>query len=82
MKTTIDMPDDLARRLKKAAVDRHTTARALLIDALERSLGESHGPFQLRDASVGESSASGYKVDNVRVNQEIDEQRQWGPFRK
>ncbi len=38
MKTTIDLPDALYRRVKIAAAERATTLRALVIESLERGL--------------------------------------------
>lgn len=39
MRTTIDLPDDLLKRAKIAAVERGVTLRDLVGDALERELG-------------------------------------------
>ena len=39
MKTTLEISDDLLRRAKQAALDRNTTLRAIVEEALERSLG-------------------------------------------
>lgn len=38
MRTTLDLPDDLLRRAKIAAVERGCTLRALFAQALEREL--------------------------------------------
>ena len=39
VKTTLDLSDDLLRRAKQAALDRNTTLRAIIEEALERALG-------------------------------------------
>lgn len=76
MRTSIDMPDALFKRAKKAAAERHTTLRMLMVDALERSLNESSSAsFRLQDAAVGYGSK---KVDAAAINQAIDDQRE-GP---
>jgi hypothetical protein len=38
MRTTIDLPDDVLRRAKIAAVERGSTLRELVIDALQHEL--------------------------------------------
>lgn len=79
MRTTIDVPDALFKRAKKAAAERHTTLRMLMVDALERSLRETSAtPFRLRDAAVGDPSE---KVSVARIDQAIDDQRE-GSFRR
>jgi hypothetical protein len=40
MKTTIELPDVLARRAKLLAADRQTTLRALVVQGLEHVLAE------------------------------------------
>lgn len=59
MRTNIDMPDALMERVKTVAARRNTTFRALVVDALERSLEATKQPFELQDASVGYSRESG-----------------------
>jgi Arc/MetJ family transcription regulator len=39
MKTTIELPDDLVARAKRAALERKTTLRALVDRGLRRELG-------------------------------------------
>jgi hypothetical protein len=55
MTTTIDIPDDLARRIRTLADARQTTLRALVIEGLRWVLAQrkEKKPFRLRDASVG-----------------------------
>jgi len=73
MRTTIDIPDALMERAKRAAARRKTTLRRLLLDALEQSLREKPRPFRLRDASVGDPADV---VAEGAINQAIDEQRE------
>jgi hypothetical protein len=40
MRTTIDLPDDVLRRAKITAVERGSSLRQLVIDALKRELDE------------------------------------------
>lgn len=51
MRTTLDLPDDLLRKAKIAAVERGCTLRALFAQALERELKQpgppSHAPPEL-----------------------------------
>jgi hypothetical protein len=55
MKTTIDLPDDLARQAKAYAARKHTTLRALIEQGIRQVLRDdrSVSVFKLRDASVG-----------------------------
>ncbi len=76
MRTTIDIPDPLMKRVKRAAAGRKTTVRMLVLDALERSLADKPQSFTLRDASEGNPSR---KLDAATINRAIDEQRE-GPF--
>lgn len=48
MKTTLDIDDDLLRRAKQAALDRDTTLRAVVEEALERALGQTGAPTPIR----------------------------------
>jgi hypothetical protein len=61
MRTSVDIPDPLIRRAKKAARERGTTLRQLLIDGLnaviERSAGASK--HRSKDCSFGEGGLVG-----------------------
>lgn len=48
MKTTLDLDDELLRRAKQAALDRDTTLRAIVEEALERALGPAAAPVPIR----------------------------------
>jgi predicted transcriptional regulator len=79
MRTTIDMPDRLLKRVKQVAAERKTTFRALVVDALERSLAERPRSFKLRDASVGpKPGRKGGKeeVSTEAINEAIEAQRE------
>lgn len=56
MRTTIEINDALARKVRALMVKRATTLRALVEEGLRRVVEESRDtrPFRLRDASVGE----------------------------
>jgi len=81
MRTTIDMPDQLLRRVKKITSERNMTFRALVIDALEKALAERTGEFRLRDASVGTKARRSESISPGAVNRAIDAQRE-SPFRQ
>lgn len=68
------MPDDLLRRAKQVAAQHHTSVRALVIDALERTLTESPKSFRLRDASVGYGTTQ--QIDSEQINKAIDAERE------
>jgi hypothetical protein len=44
MRTTLDLPDDILRRAKIEAVERGSTLRQLVIDALQREMGATERP--------------------------------------
>jgi len=75
MRTTIDMPDDLLRRIRPLLAERKMTFRALVIDALDRVIETRPVSFRLRDASVGEDNA---RVSSEVINRAIDTARE--PF--
>lgn len=79
MRTTIDMPDALMERVKTVAAKRKTTFRALVVDALERTLDEPLQDFQLQDAAVGPTADIIDSVNTQTINQAIDEHRK-NPF--
>ncbi len=72
MRTTIDIPDSLVKRVKLAAAQRKTTMRRLMLDALERSLRDSPPAFTLRDAAAGSDA---HTVDAKTINRAIDAER-------
>ncbi len=69
------MPDALMRRVKMTAAQRKTTFRALVVDALERTLDEAPQFFELEDASVG-STREEDTVSTAAINELIDDQRE------
>lgn len=44
MRTTLDLPDDILRRAKIEAVERGSTLRQLVIDALHREMSAAEPP--------------------------------------
>jgi hypothetical protein len=44
MRTTLDLPDDILRRAKIEAVERRSTLRQLVIDALQREMAGAERP--------------------------------------
>jgi hypothetical protein len=44
MRTTLDLPDDILRRAKIEAVERRSTLRQLIIDALQREMAGAERP--------------------------------------
>lgn len=44
MRTTLDLPDDILRRAKIRAVERGSTLRQLVIDALQREMASGARP--------------------------------------
>lgn len=75
MRTTIDMPDDLFKRVKPLLAIRKMTFRALVIDAVERAIEAPTAAFRLRDASAGHP-ADDTAVSNDVINRAIDDARE------
>lgn len=44
MRTTLDLPDDILRRAKIEAIERGSTLRQLVIDALQREVASTERP--------------------------------------
>jgi len=74
MRTTVDIPDQLSRKLKRAAAERGTTMRDMILHAVQRELEAPRANFILRDASAGD--ASGSEADAAAVNEAIDALRE------
>ena len=49
MRTTLDMPDDVMRRAKITAIERGSTLRQLVIDALQREMACATTPRRRLD---------------------------------
>ena len=73
------MPDSLMQKVKAVSISRKTSVRALVIEALEKSLAQNEIPFELRDASAGKVKKKP-RVTAAQVNAEIDQLRE-GSFR-
>lgn len=76
MKITLYLPERILRRVKKVATARNVTFRALVIDALERSLEVRSGKFRLRDAFVGAKPDGLKDLSPETVNRTINAQRE------
>lgn len=74
MRTTLDLPEPLMKRVRRVLAERNQTFRALVIDALEQALSRESAPFRLRDASAGYSGEGG-GLSSEAINLAIDEQR-------
>ncbi|HSN73112.1 MAG TPA: hypothetical protein VLT59_16470 [Steroidobacteraceae bacterium] len=74
MKTTIDLPDDLARKAKAYAARKNTTLRAVIEQGIRQVLRDdrSASSFKLRDASVpGNGLRDGFReADWARIREE------------
>ena len=75
MRTTIDVPDDLLKRVKPLLVERKMSFRALVIDAVERAIEVPAASFRLRDASAGQAG-DGAAVSSEAINRAINEARE------
>jgi len=75
MRTTIDVPDDLLKRVKPFLAERKMTFRALVIDAVERAIEVPAASFRLRDASAGHAG-DGTAVSSEAINRAINEGRE------
>jgi hypothetical protein len=79
MRTTVDMPDDLMKRVKQETARRQITFRTLVIDAVEKALENEPEPFVLREAAAGynpkKKSNKGAGLSSDQVNKAIDQLR-------
>lgn len=75
MRTTIDMPDDLIKRVKPLLAERNITFRELVIDSVERAVETPSSSFRLRDASAGRGG-HGSTVSAETINRAIDNVRE------
>jgi hypothetical protein len=71
MRTTVDMPDDLMKRVKQETARRQITFRTLVIDAVEKALENEPEPFVLREAAAGFKSKKGEGLSSNQVNEAI-----------
>lgn len=70
MRTTFDLPDDLMKRAKIAAVRRGSTLRDLVAEALRRLLADQASPERRRMDRAPIKLPSGHTIP-VRSNAEI-----------
>jgi hypothetical protein len=89
MRTTLDLPDDLLRRAKIAAVERGTTWRELVGVALERELAATHSQAPRRTrtrfpafSSPAPAALDLTNADIARLEAEEDRRRHVGADRR
>ena len=70
MRTTVDLPDDLMKRAKIAAVRRGSTLRDLIAEALRRLLGDQASAARKRMTEAPVKLPPGHRIP-VRSNSEI-----------
>ena len=73
MRTTVDLPDILVKRIKALTTEKNITFRSLVITALEKELDEEKFSFVLRDASVGSPTKD--PISNEEINRHLDDAR-------
>jgi len=70
MRSTFDLPDDLMRRAKIAAVKRGSSLRDLVAEAIRRLLAEPSGPKRQRMTEAPIKLPPGHTIP-IRSNNEI-----------
>jgi len=70
MRTTFDLPDDLMRRAKIAAVRRGSSLRDLVAEAIRRLLAEPSGVKRQRMTEAPINLPSGHTIP-IRSNSEL-----------
>jgi hypothetical protein len=70
MRSTFDLPDDLLKRAKIAAVKRGSTLRDLVAEALRRLLAEQSAPERKRMTDAPVRLPPGHTIP-IRSNSEI-----------
>jgi len=70
MRTTFDLPDDLMRRAKIAAVKRGSSLRDLVADAIRRMLAEPSVPRRQRMTEAPIKLPPGHTIP-IRSNSEL-----------
>ena len=70
MRTTLDLPDDLMRRAKIAAIKRGSTLRDLVAEALRRLLADQTAPERKRMTEAPVKLPAGHTIP-IRSNREI-----------
>lgn len=75
MRTTVDLPDTLVKRIKFHTANQNVTFRSLVITALEKELSAEKKSFRLRDASVG--NPEGSIISQQTINQHLNAARKF-----
>lgn len=70
MRTTLDLPDDLMKRAKIAAVKRGCTLRDLVAEGLQRLLADQAAPERKRMTEAPIKLAAGHTIP-IRSNSEL-----------
>jgi hypothetical protein len=70
MRSTFDLPDDLVKRAKIAAVKRGSTLRDLVAEALRRLLADQTAPERKRMTDAPVKLPAGHTIP-IRSNNEI-----------
>jgi hypothetical protein len=70
MRTTFDLPDDLMRRAKIAAIKRGSTLRDLVAEALRRLLADQAAPERKRMTEAPVKLPAGHTIP-IRSNSEL-----------
>lgn len=70
MRTSLDLPDDLMRRAKIAAIKRGSTLRDLVAEGLRRVLTDNPAPKRKRMTEAPVKLPAGHTIP-VRSNREI-----------
>lgn len=73
MRTTVDLPDTLVKRIKYHTANKKISFRSLVITALEKELSAEKKSFRLRDASAGNPEDP--IISNNQINQHLDTDR-------
>jgi len=80
MKTTIEISDELLRRAKQAALERGTTLRVIVEEALARALGAGQSKVApLRTVTWPPEDAARAKLDARTVLEAIAREREHPP---
>jgi metal-responsive CopG/Arc/MetJ family transcriptional regulator len=70
MRTTVDLPSDLMKRVKIAAVKRGSTLRDLIAEALRQSLADQAAPERKKMIEAPIKLPQGHTIP-IRSNREI-----------
>lgn len=72
MRTTVDIPDPLYRRLKAAAAQQGCSVKSLLLGAAERVLQETRPRKRVQLPLIESKRPGSLRLDNAKVHELID----------